>query len=70
MVREYEISGIELVNLKRYTTMIISARVPFGSALLFTKLESSTGRRSESRESKTDNNIPIDAGPDNKLEVL
>ena len=50
--------------------MIISARVPFGSALLFTKLESSTGRRSESRESKTDNNIPIDAGPDNKLEVL
>ena len=57
-------------NLKRSNIMIISARVPFGSALMFTKLARGKVWRSDSGGSKLDTNIPNDACPSKKFSVL
>ena len=50
--------------------MILSERFPFGNALLFTKLESITGRRSDGDVSKLDTNIPNYDSLTNPLAVL
>ena len=50
--------------------MVISARVSFGSALLFTKLVSSTRRRVKSGRPKLDTEVTNYTGPDKPFIVL
>ena len=69
-VREDQVSWLDMVGFDGSSIMVLSARVSFGSALLFTKLESSARRRVYSGRPKLDTEVTDDSGPAKTLTVL
>ena len=59
-----------MVDFYGSSIVVLSARVSFGCALLFTNFESSTIRRVYIGRTKPDTKVTDDTGPANTLKVL
>ena len=70
LVREDQVAWINLVDFNGSSIVVLSARVSFGSALLFIKSESSTRRRVYSGRPKLDTKVTNDTGTSKLLKVL
>ena len=70
LVREDQVSWLELVDFYGSSIVILSAIVSFGSALLFTKLASRTRWRVYTGIPKLDTKVTDDSGTAKPLAVL
>ena len=70
LVREYQVSWIELVEFYGSSIVVLSAKDSFWIALLFTKLESGARRRVYSGRPEMDTDVTDDTSPNIPLAVM
>ena len=70
LVRENYVDWLDLVGFDVSSIVVLIARVSFGSAILFTNLESSARKRVYSDRPKIDTKVTNDTVPAKPLTVL
>ena len=69
LVRKDQLAWLKLVDLDGSSIVVLLTRVSFGSALLFTKLESSARRRVYNGRTKLDTKVTYESDTEKPLTV-